>query len=289
MKRTILVIGATGMLGQPVARQLRMDGYTVRVLVRNLLNAKVKLGNSFEYIQGDVENSYAIEKALDGCYGVHINLRGGPTAEDFDRIENKGTANVVRIAAKMGVQQITYLSGAAVFEENSWFPSIKAKLGAEAAIRNSGVPYSIFCATHFMESLPLYIKGKRASVIGKQPHRLHWLAADDYAKMISKVFQLPEAANKRFFVYGPEALTISEALEKYCSIVHPDVKVSSVPIWLMSLIGRASFNAELQFIAELMRFFDKVGEGGNPAVTNKLLGTPTTTLNHWCEKQRDIA
>lgn len=289
MKRTILFIGATGMLGEPVARQFKIDGYTVRVLARNLLNAKTKLGDSFEYIQGDIENISSLEKALDGCFGVHINLRGGPTAEDFDRIENKGTANVVRIAAKMGVQRITYLSGAAVFEENSWFPSIKAKLGAEAAIRNSGVPYSIFCATHFMESLPLYIRGKMASVIGKQPHRLHWLAADDYAKMISKAFQLPEAANKRFFVYGPEALTMSEALEKYCSIVHPGVKVSSVPIWLMSLIGKVSFNAELQFIAELMRFFDKVGEGGDPAETNKLLGTPATTLNRWCKRQRNSA
>lgn len=111
---------------------------------------------------------------------------------------------------------------------------------------------------------------------------MHWLAADDYAKMVSKAFQFPEAANKRFFVYGPEALTITEVLEKYCTIVHPEVKVSSVPIWLMSLIGKASFNAELQFIAELMRFFDKVGEGGNPAETNKLLGKPKTFLVRWC-------
>lgn len=287
MKKTILVVGATGMLGEPVAHQLKKDGYTIRVLARNLLNAKAKLGNSFEYFHGDVENPYTLEKALDGCFGVHINLRGGPTAEDFERIEHLGTANIAKVSAKMGVQHLTYLSGAAVFEEHSWFPSIKAKLGAEAAIRESGVPFSIFCATHFMESLPLYIRGKRASVIGKQPHRLHWLAADDYAKMISKAFQLPEAANKRFFVYGPEALTISEALEKYCSIVHPDVKVSSVPILLMSLIGRASFNTELQFIAELMRFFDKVGEGGSPVETNKLLGSPATTLNYWCEKQKN--
>ncbi|NJD52866.1 MAG: NAD-dependent epimerase/dehydratase family protein [Candidatus Methanoperedens sp.] len=289
MRHTILVVGATGMLGEPVARQLQKDGYAVRVLARNPEKARAKLGESFEYFRGDVGDISSLEKALDGCFGVHINLRGGPKAEDFDRIEHRGTANIARVSATMGVQRISYLSGAAVFEENSWFPSIKAKLQAEAAIRESGVPYSVFCATHFMESLPLYIRGKRASVLGKQPHRLHWLAAGDYAKMVSKAFLLPEAMNKRFFIYGPEALTIPEALEKYCSIVHPGVKVSSVPIWLMSLIGKVSLNTELQFIAGLMRFFDRVGEGGNPEEASKLLCTPITTLERWSEKQRNIA
>lgn len=289
MKQIILVVGATGMLGEPVARQLEKDGYAVRVLARNPEKAKAKIGDSFEFVMGDVEVPSSLEKAFEGCFGVHINLRGGPKAEDFDRIEHRGTVNVAEVSAKMGVQRITYLSGAAVFEENSWFPSAKAKLQAESAIRKSGVPYSIFCATHFMESLSLAIRGKRASVIGKQPHSLHWLAASDYAKMVSKSFQLPEASNKRFFVYGPEAVTMTEALKKYCSIVHPDVKVSSVPIWFLSLIGKVSFNAESQFIAELMKFFEKVGEGGDPTEANRLLGTPTTTLEQWCDRQRKIA
>jgi len=286
MKQTILVVGATGMLGEPVARQLQQDGYEVRVLARNPQKARAKLGDAFDLVKGDVENPASLEKALDGCFGVHINLMGGPKAEDFDRVEHRGTANVAKASAKLGVQHLTYLSGAAVFEENAWFPSIKAKLQAEAAIRESGVPYSIFCATHFMESLPLYIRGQRASVIGKQPHRLHWLAADDYARMVSKTFRLPEAANKRFFIFGPEAWTMREALEKYCSTVRPDVKVSSTPIWVLSLIGKVSFNTELQFIAELMRFFDKAGEGGDPAEANELLGAPTTTLEQWCDNQR---
>jgi uncharacterized protein YbjT (DUF2867 family) len=34
MTETVLVIGGTGQLGAPVARQLRGDGYRVRLLVR---------------------------------------------------------------------------------------------------------------------------------------------------------------------------------------------------------------------------------------------------------------
>ncbi|NOY06645.1 MAG: SDR family NAD(P)-dependent oxidoreductase [Chlorobi bacterium] len=286
MKETILVVGATGMLGMPVARQLQKDGYHVRVLARNPDSAKTKLGDSFEYFKGDVEDPASLEDAVDGCYGVHINLRGGPKAEDFYRIEYGGTANIAKVAASKGVRRLTYLSGAATFEENAWFPMVKAKLQSEKAIRDSGVPYTIFCATHFMESLPLAVKGKRAMVIGKQPHRLHWLASSDYAKMVSKAFQLSEAGNKRLFIYGPETYTMLEAMNTYCKIVHPEVKVTSVPIWLLSLIGKVSFNPEIQLIADLMGFFEKAGEGGDPSEANALLGAPTTTLEQWCAKQR---
>lgn len=285
MKQTILVVGATGMLGEPVARQLQEDGYIVRVLAQNPIEAKKKLGEYFDIIKGDVEDLSSLEKALKGCFGVHINLRGGPKAESFYRIEHQGTANIAMVAVKMGVQRLTYLSSAAAFEENAWFPSVGAKLRAEAAIKESGISYTIFCPTHFMESLPLYIRNNRASIIGKQPNLLHWVAASDYAKMVSKAFRLPEATNKRFFIYGPEALSMREALVKYCSIVCPNIKVSSTPIWLLSLIGKVSFNAELQFITELMKFFEKTSEGGDPAEANTLFGTPTTTLEQWCEKQ----
>ncbi len=285
MKQIILVVGATGMLGEPVARQLEKDGYAVRVFARNPEKAKAKLGDSFEYVRGDVEEPSSLEKAVKGCFGVHISLKGGPKAEAFDRIEHQGTANVADVSAKFGIQRITYLSGATVSEENSWFPAAMAKLQAESAIQGSGVPYSIFCATHFMESLPLAVKGKRAFVVGKQPHPVHWLAAGDYARMVSKSFGLPEAANKRFFIYGPDSLTMMEALKKYCSIVHPRANVSTMPIWAMSLIGTVSFNAELRFIAELMGFFEKVRETGDPSEANRLLGAPMTTLDKWCDGQ----
>ena len=36
----ILVVGATGMLGEPVARRLAADGHKVRVMSRNLSRAQ---------------------------------------------------------------------------------------------------------------------------------------------------------------------------------------------------------------------------------------------------------
>jgi nucleoside-diphosphate-sugar epimerase len=40
MQEKILVLGGTGMLGQPVARRLKEDGYQVRLLVRDVEKAR---------------------------------------------------------------------------------------------------------------------------------------------------------------------------------------------------------------------------------------------------------
>ncbi len=39
MKKRVLVLGATGVLGRPVARKLREDGFQVRIMTRNLEKA----------------------------------------------------------------------------------------------------------------------------------------------------------------------------------------------------------------------------------------------------------
>jgi hypothetical protein len=41
----------------------------------------------------------------------------------------------------------------------------------------------------------------------------------------------------------------------------------------------------LDFFAELMAYFQQVGEPGDPAQANQLLGAPTTTLDAWIEQQ----
>src|SRR5512133_1835930 len=106
MKTTILVIGATGMLGEPVARKLQAQGYGVRVFSRSAEKARTRFGPGFEVATGDVDDPLCLEAALQGCQGVHISLDGG-----FDPdLERRGAENVARAAARCGVERITYLS-----------------------------------------------------------------------------------------------------------------------------------------------------------------------------------
>lgn len=281
MPRQVLVVGATGLLGEPVARRLLADGFHVRVLARRPDKARGKLGDGFEIVQGDVTSIDTLDRALDGCFGMHVSLRGGLTADQTEQVEWHGTANLANAARKAGVERFSYVSGAGSFEENAWFASVRAKLRAEDAINASGVPFTVFCPTHFMESLPLYVRNRRAVIIGRQPHRLHFVAAQDFARMVSRSFTVPQAAGKRLYVFGPEAMTMKEALEVYGRAQTPPVPVSSVPLWLVKFVAKVTRNPEARFAADLFRFFSVTGERGDPGEADELLGAPSTTLRQW--------
>jgi uncharacterized protein YbjT (DUF2867 family) len=282
MNQKILVVGATGMLGEPVARELARQGYAVRVLARNPQKAGEKLGPGFEIVSGDVEKPETLPAALAGCDGVHINLAGGPTAESYQRIETQGTAHVVKAAAQAGVQHITYLSGASVDIHRTQSIYCKAKLDAEKAIQAGGVAYTVFRASWFFESLPLFIQGNQAIVIGKQPNPVHWLAAGDYARMVVKAYQTPAAARQIFPIYGPEALPMMDALKYYCATVHPGMKASTMPIWLARLMGKLTGNLSLSDIADFLAYYETIFEQSDPTPANQVLGAPTMTLAEWC-------
>lgn len=276
MGERILVLGGTGTLGRPVARRLKADGFNVRLLARDPEKAKRLLGEGFEVVHGDVTDADSLAKGMADCDGVHISV-GGP-------VDQLSAENVAALAPQAGVRRITYISGSTVAEHNGWFPVIQQKLMAEKAIRECGVSHTIFCATWPFESLALFVRDGRASMIGKQPTPYHWFAADDLARMVSTAYQRDEASNKRFYVHGPQAITVREALERYCRALHPEItSVSAAPPWLVRLLGVVTRNEMLVYAADLMGYFDKAGELGDGAEADELLGGPTTTLDEWID------
>jgi uncharacterized protein YbjT (DUF2867 family) len=275
----ILVLGGTGLLGAPVARRLQADGFEVRLLARDPEKAAAMFDESFEVFVGDVTEVTSLEVALAGCDGVHISI-GGPA-------ELPSAQNVATLAAGLGLKRITYISGATAFEENRWFPLTAQKLAAEEAIRACGVPYTIFCPTWPMEMLPRYARGGQPLMIGDRPLSVHWFAADDLARMVSTAYRDEGAANRKLFVHGPEAITTVEALERYCQAFHPDVEsVPLMPIQAARATATSTGNQMLGFFAELMAYFEKVGEMGDPAEANALLGAPTTRLDAWIAQRK---
>ncbi len=285
MTRTILVIGATGMLGRPVATKLHAAGYHVRLLARDPARTRTQFGDAYEVVPGDVTHPDTLAPALAGCDGVHINLAGGPHPADYDRVEHRGTAAVARAAADAGVAQITYLSGTSVSPDTVWFYQTAAKYRAEAAIRASGVPFTIFRASWMMESLPLFVRNRRATLIGRQTARLHWVAAADYAQMVVQAYQTPDARGTTLYVYGPEALTMPEALTRYSTLTDRSLTITQLPVWLASLLARTTNDPKLLDTARLLDYYTRFVETGSPTEAHALLGAPTTTLAQWCEQQ----
>jgi NADH dehydrogenase len=287
--QTILVIGATGTVGGPVARQLVADGYHVRLLVRDVERARSQLGAGFEYIAGEVEESETVQHALEGCSGAHISLQAGSNPQDIERVEYRGAIRIVELAAGQPGMHLSYVSGMSVGKQfGHSVLADQAKGRVEQAIQDSGIAFTIFRPTYFMDNLPKHLQGKRAMVLGKQPHPLHLVAASDFGRMVSRAFQEPDASNKTFYVQGPEALTLEEALRLYCSLLAPSAKVTTIPLWVMSALDTLFLGKQMRRTLQIMQVLQHSGEIGDPSEANRILGAPTTTLQAWCEQQRTL-
>jgi uncharacterized protein YbjT (DUF2867 family) len=283
--KTILVIGATGMLGKPVAKQLLKDGVHVRVLARNPQKAQQILGDGFDIHAGDVADSASLRASLKGVDGIHISLKGGPTEADFERMDYHATRDIAQLAKESHTPRITLLSAYAVHPEKTDTPESRAKYKGEQALKDSGVPYTIFRASWFMESLPLFVQGKTISLIGNQSHPLHWVAAEDYARMVSQSYKSDETLNKELYIFGPEAYTMGDAMKIYAESV--GLKVAPISTTMLSVLGTLTFNTNWKSMAVLMKHYERWGEDGSAEEANRLLGTAKITLKEWCEKKRD--
>jgi len=243
---------------------------------RNVSRARAKFPEPFEVFDGDALKRSDVAEALKGCEAVHISI-------DHDQ-EDKCVTYLVEGARAQGLQRITYISGTTVCEENRWFPLVDRKLKSEQAIRASGIDYTIFCPGWFMEVLPRFVRNGRVTVLGKPSRRWHFVSVQDLARMVAESYKRPEAVNKRFYVHGPQALTVVEALWSYCRALHPEIKTfSHRPYWLLRLIAWLSGNAELRNGVNMVSYLEKVGERGDPAEANAILGAPQVTLDQWLQ------
>jgi uncharacterized protein YbjT (DUF2867 family) len=280
--RRILVIGATGLLGEPVARSLQDAGFGVRVMSRHASQAHARFPEPFELVEGDALNRADVARALTGCDAVHISI-------DHDR-EDECTTRVVDAARAQRIERITYISGTTVCEENRWFPPVDRKMRSEQAIRGSGIDYAVFCPGWLMEMLPRFVRSGRVVVFDSPSRRWHFVSVQDLARMVTESYRHPEALRTRFHVHGPEALTVLEALQTHRQVLCPEVKtVSRMPYWLLRLIAWVHSNERLRRGVETVAYLEKVGERGDPSEANALLGAPRITLDQWLRMQERTA
>jgi uncharacterized protein YbjT (DUF2867 family) len=268
----VLVIGASGMLAKPVIKHLDNAGFQLRLFSRTV--SQTMFEKEYEIVRGDVYNLFHLDKAMIGCDAVHISI-----TTINDAIATKA---IIEIARQREIKLISAITGCTVSEENRWFPMIENKYEEEKYIINSGISYMIFRPTWFFESLDLMIRDGKAMVLGKQPNPCHWVAADDYGKMVANAYIKTDTKNKIFFVFGPEQYLMKDLLEKYCKHHFPEIKkVSTIPLWMVRMIAILTGNKEMKNAASLFAYFEKVKELGDPDETNILLGKPEITFEQW--------
>jgi dihydroflavonol-4-reductase len=117
----VLVTGGTGVVGRPLVERLVGEGAELRALARSEDSAAALRALGAEPVSGDVLDPEALVTAMRGCelvyhaagYNAFCLRDPAPMFE----VNVRGSENVVRAAARAGVERVVYTSSAASLGE----------------------------------------------------------------------------------------------------------------------------------------------------------------------------
>lgn len=277
----ILFIGATGMLGKPVAKELIQAGFDITLLGRDIS----KLQSLFPGIatkQGDVFDKATLAAAMTGMDAVYCNLSVHPSSKEKDpQPEREGIDNIIAAAKETGIKRLACISSLVHFYEGmngfSWW-AFRIKQAASDKLKTSGIPCTLFYPSIFMETLPYQMmRGNKLSLLGKSEAPMWFIAAADYGKQVARSFKIAGNENKEYPVQGQHPYTFDEAgkifIENYTKA---KLKTMKAPIGIMKFLGALS--QKINYVWHICEALNKYPEKFESEQTWKELGTPVITL-----------
>lgn len=285
--KKVLVIGATGMIGKPVTRVLLQSGYDITIMARNQARAQ-SFFPSAKIVYGDVFDPLSLLPVFEGKDIVYISLGPARNARRSDRMaEDEGIENIVAVAQKTQVKRLVLLSSLVQNYNNTnnfhwWIFDLKLK--AVEKLKASGIPYTIFYASTFMESLDqLMMRGSRIMLAGESKALMYFIAAKDYGKQVIQSFSLPETASREYAVQGPSAYNWDNGAKIFIdNYSKRPLKIMKAPMGMLRFMGK--FNATINYGAHIVEALNNYPEKFESAVTWNELGKPTTTLQQYARE-----
>lgn len=280
--KKIAIIGATGMLGQPVTRAFIKAGYAVRLLVRNEEKARAIFGNQAELLRGDLVDEASLRKLLEGADWLYLNLAADQSSRESDfQPEREGLKNVLRLASEAGIKRVGYISSLVKsFDGISWWV-LDMKRHSVELIRNSGLTYSLFYPSTFMESFDkgAYRQGNKLNLAGKSLYPMYLIAGEDYGRMVVRAFEL-ENGNQEYNVQGEEAWTIEEAAKQFVEkYKKTPLKIVKLPFGILRFLSL--FSQKFNYVANIVYALNHYPEKFESEKTWEELGRPEIKLDDY--------
>jgi uncharacterized protein YbjT (DUF2867 family) len=221
-----LVTGGTGFVGPRIVHALREREQPVRALVRRPTERSAATLASWgsELVQGDLGDAASLRRAVEGAeVVVHlVSIRQG-SDEDFRRVMDRGTRDLVAAAKEAGVGRFVLMSALGTSEETKdLVPYYRSKWAMEQTVRGSGIEHVIFRPSFVFARdggiLPTFRRLARVApvtpIIGSGQQRIQPIWLDDVAAYFAAGVDKPEAANRTFELGGPDAVTWNEFWER---------------------------------------------------------------------------
>jgi uncharacterized protein YbjT (DUF2867 family) len=279
--KRIAIIGATGMLGIPVTRALLDAGFEVTALARNPQAAESVLPAATNIVAADARDEASLRRGLAGYDGLYLNLSVSPNERRTDfHTEQQGLEHIITAAREAGIKRLAYLSAMIQDTLTSTWWVLDIWREALVRIKKSGIPYTIFYPSNFMETLPQrHMVGAVLVIPGRSPYPNYWIAGRDFGRQVAKSFALPSAANREYVVQGPEPMTYSEAARRFARAAAARPLVVRLPLSILRLAGLVS--PEMRFNANMMETVLSYPEVFKAEEAWRELGQPTTTFEEF--------
>jgi uncharacterized protein YbjT (DUF2867 family) len=221
--RPILVVGATGLLGSEVCRQLRGSRHVVRGLVRpGSPQTEMLHGIGVELVPGDLNDRRSLEAACRGVSTVVTTATGTARRLHGDNLRNvdwAGQQALVDAARKAGVRRFVFTSVSPNLPRTT--PLVRYKREVETAVKGSGMAWVVVQPSAFMETwltrgFGFDVAAGKAAILGSGEAPVSYVSRRDVAKVLAAVAD-PESSVHRTYlpVGGPDELTLLDAARMF--------------------------------------------------------------------------
>lgn len=277
-----LVTGATGTIGARVVSGLVARGERPRVLVRNLDKARALFGDRVGYAVGDLADERSLAEACAGAGAVFL-VNGGP-----DLAHRDGLA--ARAAKAAGVRHLVKLSSLGARATGHAATAVALwHAGGEAAIRDSGVPYTFIQSVGFMSNALAWAASIRAAGVVRASAgdgRIAMIHPDDLAAVAIAALTTGAHRGETLAVTGPKALTYAEMTALVGAAIGRSLAFVSVSdAEAGAILARTGMPAVM--VEALVTLWREVREGQVAVVTGdveRVTGRPPIGFRRWAEE-----
>lgn len=244
----ILVVGATGVLGGMITRNLLAQGKDVRVLLRRnspaeqmalqgMATAPTSLINAgARPVYGDLKERSSLDEARQGIDTVittaNSAMRGGE--DTVDTVDRRGNRNLIAAAKAAGVRQFIFTSFLGASPDHP-LPLFQAKAATEAMLRDNGIPYTILAPNFFIETwagmvVGMPLRAQQPVTLVGEGRRLHSLISiSDVAAFAVAAVGHPAAINQRLALGGPQPVSWRDIVTAFGQALGQELPVRFVP------------------------------------------------------------
>ncbi|MDQ3911263.1 MAG: SDR family oxidoreductase [Actinomycetota bacterium] len=279
----ILVVGATGIVGGMITRQLLEQGKEVRILVRHnspsaqlvqegrATSAEELIEAGAQSVHGDLRDRASLDDAVEGVETVisTANSAGRGGEDTPQSVDLEGNRNLIEAARDAGVKHFIFISAFGADPDHP-VPFMQAKGQSEASLRESGMEYTIFAPTPYMEiwvavvvGMPT-LQGQPVTLVGEGRRHHSFISNRDVAAFVVAAVDHPAARNRYLAIGGPEALTWRDVVATYERVLERPVSVQflevgePVPLpdpmpWILA--GMETYDSAIE-MDEIARTFD---------------------------------